>query len=367
MRAGIYIHIPFCASKCRYCDFFSVTDPSTKQQYVDTALREISRYEGQDILADTLFFGGGTPSLMDTRQIGQLVRACRNTFGLKNAEITMEANPDSVSDRYLSELREIGVNRISFGAQSAVDCELSFLGRRHNAAQIGEAVRQAKNAGFSRISLDIMLAIPFQTSDSLRYTLETFCGWQPEHLSAYLLKIEEGTPFFRENVVDLCPDEDAAADFYLQTVTTLEEYGFSQYEISNFAKPGGICRHNLKYWQVEDYIGIGPAAHSCLKGQRFYHPRGIREYLETQGNNLLSDGPGNTIEERLMLGLRLTDGVELEKLGLSKSECEQFRNRSQRYIHAGYMKMIGNRIALTPSGFLISNTIFADLLQDFLD
>lgn len=360
---GLYIHIPFCASKCGYCDFYSVTDRSGRRAYADTVLREIRSYAGRGLRADSLYFGGGTPSMMEAELLGEMIAACREVFALEG-EITAEANPDSVSPGWLSALRKAGANRISFGAQSANEKELAALGRRHSAARIGEAVREAREAGFARISLDVMLGIPHQVPESLHRTLESFAAAGVGHISAYLLKIEPGTPFARNGMQRLCPDEDAAADLYLQTVRELARMGFAQYEISNFAKPGEECRHNLKYWQAEDYIGFGPAAHSLLEGRRFYHPRGLDAYLISGGTNTVDDGPGGGPAERLMLGLRLAAGVDLRKLGLPEAACARLQKRADSFRRAGLMRA-GPLFCLTPEGFLVSNAIIGTLLDEF--
>lgn len=365
MKVGIYIHIPFCASKCKYCDFYSVTSAESQRDYTETALREVEQYRGRGIRADTLFFGGGTPSLMEPESLIRMVERCRDIFDL-DGEITIEANPDSVTLESLQKLRRAGINRISFGAQSAQDEELHFLGRRHNAIRIGEAVSEARQAGFERISLDIMLGIPLQTPESLRKTLDVFCTMNVEHLSAYILKIEPGTAFAREHVQSLCPDEDETADLYLQTVEFLAQHGYKQYEISNFCKPGEECRHNLKYWRVEDYIGIGPAAHSCLEGRRFYHPRGIEEYIAADGQNYVQDGAGGDVSERLMLGMRLSEGIRPEQLGFDSQTCMRLRQCSEKYQRVGLMQKNMEYLRFTPSGFLVSNRILSELLDTII-
>lgn len=360
---GLYVHIPFCASKCGYCDFYSITDREGRHAYADVLIGEILSYQGRGYTADTLFIGGGTPSLMEAEELIRLLSACRETFSLDMAgEITLEANPDSVSLEYLHTLRQAGFNRISFGAQSIIDRELKALGRRHDASRIRQAMKWAKEAGFSRRSLDIMVGIPYQTSESLSETLETFVAMEPDHLSAYLLKIEEGTPFAQQNIQRFCPDEDQTADLYLQTVEQLGSLGYAQYEISNFAKPGGESRHNLKYWRCQEYLGFGPSAHSYLNGKRFYHPREISEYLAAKGHNCCPDGSGGSPEEKLMLGLRLTEGIELSQLGFSPKEIERIQKAAIPFQKAGMLEQMGSRIRLTPSGFLVSNGILTELI-----
>ena len=360
---GLYVHIPFCASKCGYCDFYSITNRAGRHAYTDTLVQEILSYQGRGYTADTLFLGGGTPSLMEAEELVRILSACREAFSLDmEGEITLEANPDSVSLGYLRELRQAGFNRVSFGAQSIVDRELKALGRRHDAARIRQAMEWAKEAGFARRSLDVMVGIPYQTSASLSRTLEEFAGMGPDHISAYLLKIEEGTPFARQNAQRLCPDEDKTADLYLQTVEQLASLGYAQYEISNFAKPGGQSRHNLKYWHCQEYLGFGPSAHSYWEGRRFFHPRGLSEYLEAGGKNYRQDGPGGSPEEKLMLGLRLAEGISLSGLGFSPEDTGRIVSAARPFQKAGLLEIRGDRMRLNPEGFLVSNSILAELI-----
>ena len=363
VKIGLYVHIPFCASKCGYCDFYSVTDRAGRHAYADVLVQEILSWKGRGYAADTLFVGGGTPSLMEAGELLRILAACREAFSLDpEGEIALEANPDSVSLRYLEELRRGGFNRISFGAQSIEEAELRALGRRHDAAAIRRAMDWAGEAGFARRSLDIMLGIPYQTRESLSRTLEAFAAMGPDQLSAYLLKIEEGTPFARNGAARLCPDDDMAAELYLQTAERLEKLGYRQYEISNFAKPGGESRHNLKYWRCREYLGFGPAAHSYWNGRRFYHPRGLAEYLSSGGKNWQDDGPGGSPEERLMLGLRLAEGVALSRLGFPEGEEKRILRKAAPLRDAGLLEMEGDTLRLTPRGFLVSNGILAELL-----
>lgn len=359
---GLYIHVPFCRSKCGYCDFYSLTRENLRETYVKRVIEEIYTYENKGIPADTLFLGGGTPSLLTASEIERLVGACREVFCLKG-EITMEANPDSVSPEYLSGVRKAGINRISFGAQSGIDRELQALGRRHNAEQIKQAVTWARKAGFENLSLDVMLGIPYQTSESLDTTLHFMTSLQPEHLSCYLLKIEEGTPFYRQHAENLCVTEDLTADFYLQTVEMLQNSGYFQYEISNFAKIGYNSQHNLKYWRCEEYLGVGAAAHSFFNGKRFYHSASIEEYLTLPDFAVIPDGKGGGAEEQIFLRLRLCEGIDTAALPDAKW-ADRLLNRSKKYQKAGLMRFNGGQLSFTPEGFLVSNTILAELLSD---
>ena len=359
MAAGIYLHVPFCRQKCGYCDFYSLPKLSWIPAYLETVKQEILSYRDQGIVADTLYFGGGTPSLLPPEEIGALIGLCRDVFSLEG-EITLEANPESSSLSFLRKIKAAGVNRISFGAQSIIPKELAALGRIHTAKAIDDAVFAAREAGFSNISLDVMLAIPYQTEKSLQQTLSHFISLQPTHLSAYLLKIEEGTPFFQNHIERLCPDDDYAASLYLQTVAALNQAGLLQYEISNFAKPGMESRHNLKYWIGEEYIGIGPAAHSAYKGKRFFHPSSLAQYIRSQGKNLLLEGDFGGEWEQLMLSLRLTKGVDPDTFSFGQS----LKEKADSYLRAGWMAKRDGKLAFTPQGFLLSNSILAQLLPD---
>ncbi len=359
---GIYIHVPFCRSKCGYCDFYSLTREDLHTVYVDRVIEEIRDYRDKGITADTLFIGGGTPSLLSESEIERLIAACRETFFLQG-EITMEANPDSVSPDYLKAICKAGVNRISFGAQSGVDRELQALGRRHNAEQIKQAVFWAREAGFENLSLDVMLGIPHQTFKSLETTLDFMVRLNPKHLSCYLLKIEEGTAFYRQHAEKLCVDEDLTAEFYLYTVEMLQKSGYFQYEISNFSKAGCNSQHNLKYWRCEEYLGFGTAAHSFFNGERFYHTASLEKYLSSPDFSIISDGKGGGIEERILLQLRLTEGLNISDLS-DMYWRNRLLTRSVKYQKSGLITLHGNHLSFTPKGFLVSNRILAELLSD---
>ena len=238
-----------------------------------------------------------------------------------------------------------------------------MLGRRHDASRIAEAVREARAAGFENLSLDVMLGIPGQDAQSLARTLDAFIGLKPDHLSCYLLKIEEGTPFARNHMERFCAGEDQAAELYLQAAETLEQAGYHQYEISNFARPGRECAHNLKYWRCEEYLGFGPAAHSFFKGERFYHPRGLQAYLDSNGENRVPDGPGGGIEEQVMLRLRLAEGISLEALPLADRDRQNFLQKVKKFTKSGFMEQENNQIRLTKQGFLVSNFVISELLN----
>lgn len=361
---GIYVHIPFCNGKCPYCDFYSLAgDEEIKERYVEAVLRELEEAHRDGMRADTLYFGGGTPTLLSPQQLGRITAQARRLYELQNAEITTEANPNSVTFNQLDSLRQSGINRISFGVQSAVDAELKLLGRRHTAAQAEQAITLAKQAGFDNISCDLMLGIPNQTAQSLAQSLDWINRQNIQHVSAYLLKIEPSTPYFGSEVLKLCPSDDTCADLYLQTVRSLTQMGFEQYEISNFSIPGLESRHNLKYWQCEEYLGVGVAAHSFLNGRRYGHSRELERYLALGLQDVqFTDENAGGMEERLMLGLRLNRGMALDSLkGLYNPKG--FLDRVDAYKALGLLTVSGNRIALTPEGFLLSNTILSDLIS----
>ena len=355
MSIGLYIHVTFCASKCAYCDFYSRVRRDQMPDYLAALRGELESWRGKGVTADTLFFGGGTPSLLPPEEVGGLISLCREIFSLEG-EITMEANPDTVTAETLKGFRKAGVNRLSFGVQTAIDSELKLLGRKHTFAQAEQAVRDARAAGFDNLTLDLMLGIPEQTADSLAQTLDRITALRPEHLSCYLLKIEEGTVFYKRHMETLCADEDETADFYLTVADRLTALGYRHYEISNFALPGYESRHNLKYWRCEDYLGFGPAAHSCFGGRRFYHPADLAAYISD--STPADDGPSGSPEERLMLALRLDEGAA----PVDGYDWESFRKRCAPYLRAGLMAENDGRIRLTRQGFLLSNSILAEIL-----
>lgn len=363
---GLYVHIPFCARKCPYCDFYSlVSTPDMQEAYTRAVLAHMKRMP-DDLVADTLYFGGGTPILMKPELLGQIVECAQQKFHL-SGEITLEANPCATTLPILEQLHACGFNRISFGMQSAVEAELRILGRQHTPEQVAQAITWAKQAGFTNLSADIMLDVPQQTRDSLDSTLDFIQALEIQHVSAYLLKIEPYTAFDCDTIRAQVPDEDLAADLYLHTVHRLASMGFAQYEISNFAKPGAESRHNLKYWHAEEYLGFGPSAHGFWQGERYDYPRDLNAYIASAGQNrLLEQRQTSTsaLEEAIMLGLRLTEGVEWgsleQRFGL---DTTRMRRLASQYTQYGLMKQEHGRASLTPNGFLVSNSILAEFLS----
>ena len=354
---GLYIHVPFCKRKCAYCDFFSAspranqTDTSLTDGYVRAVIRNIKAAE---IKYDTVYFGGGTPSLLNAGQVADIISAADISDG---AEISMECNPDSADFGYLCDLRSAGINRISFGIQSLNNGELAALGRLHSAEKAAETVLAAEKSGFKNISADIMLATPMQTADSLNRTLDMLLTLPLTHISAYLLKVENGTPLsLNKTLLEKVPDDDSTADMYLMTVEKLSSAGFEQYEISNFARKGFECRHNLKYWRCGEYFGIGPSAHSFMDGVRYCCPANTEKFIEDPLQERVFLSKGGDQEERAMLALRLT------KEGLRLSDFPEAEKRAEPLLKGGLVKKEYGMIRLTPEGCLVSNEIICRLI-----
>lgn len=353
---GVYIHIPYCNSKCPYCDFYSLADKSRSSEYVNAINVKVKNFTKEIFCkADTLYIGGGTPSVLPANELVSIIENVKKSFNCVPEEITIECNPSDCDYELFTSLYAAGANRLSFGMQSAVDSERRALGRRADRNQVKKAVGLAKKAGFKNISLDLMLGIPSQTAASLSDSIAFCADMGVQHISAYILKLEEGT-FFYKNASKLnLPDDDAVADLYLQAVSELEKAGFKQYEISNFAKPGAESKHNLKYWRLEDYLGVGAAAHSCISAKRFYFPRDIENFIN--GAEPVSDGEAGDREEQIMLGLRLREGIKKELI--TKQALEQIPSLEKN----GLIVSTPSRIALTPRGFLISNSIINALTE----
>ncbi len=362
MSLGLYLHIPYCLARCRYCDFYSRGgQKEVPDAYVDALAREMARWGNCDCTAlrpDTLYFGGGTPSLLRPAQAARLVDQAAPA---PEAEVTLEANPETVDPARLEGFRRAGINRLSLGVQTADDDSLARLGRPHTAAQSRQALAWARQVGFSNISGDIMLALPHYTREEFDRTLDLLAQGGCTHISAYLLKIEPGTAFARHTPEGL-PDADAAAEFYLYAVEQLAAAGYRQYEISNFAKPGYEGRHNLLYWDCQDYLGLGPAAHSCMNRRRFYWPADTRAFVE--GRSAPVQDGGCDGEDYIMLRLRLAAGLDEETLarrfGVRLTERQRaFWRRCQA---AGYAAPGDGALRLTPAGMIIQNSILVELL-----
>lgn len=362
---SLYFHVPFCRCRCRYCGFVSCTELSLREAYRAALCRTLSSAALSGYEAATIYFGGGTPTLLGEGLLSVL-EAVREALPLSpDAEITVEANPGTVTPTLLAALREGGVNRLSFGLQDCEDDMLRLLGRNHTAAEGEAAVRMAKEAGFRNLSVDFMLATPGQTPEKARRLAEYGLSLGVPHLSSYLLKVEPGTPFAAQHIERQCPDEDAAADCYLAYYETLARAGFCHYEISNAARPGYESRHNTAYWNLSEYLGIGAAAASYFGGRRFRFGDSIPDFIAAPDpwKTVIDEGPGGDWEEAAMLALRLSTGLTrplAERYGVDFSALLR---RAAPLATAGLLQADANRIALTDRGFLLSNSIILTLLE----
>ncbi len=375
-KLGLYLHIPFCVQKCAYCDFYSLAVSDAKEAYIDALCTQIecSAPKFRSYTVDSIYFGGGTPSCLPTSLLLKAMDTLRRVFSIDpNAEWSMEMNPATMDGTDLSALRQGGMNRLSIGVQSLDPTELRWLGRLHSAEQAKESYLSARKAGFDNLNLDLMYGIPTQTRESFQRSLQGILSWQPEHLSAYGLKIEGNTPFARQKDSLPLPDEDTESEMYLDLLESCNRAGLPQYEISNFSRPGYACRHNLKYWNTDPYLGLGVAAHSFVGTKRFSHPSDLHAYLSAAGQKDFASvtvseetlTPSQLQEEYVMLRLRLCDGVsdaELQRR-FGRTFTAYYGEKAENYVKAGFMKKENDTWAFTPKGFLVSNTILSDLLD----
>lgn len=359
-KVGLYIHVPFCAKKCPYCDFYSVSfGKKIARLYTDAVIRNIKSDRGSAEI-DTIYFGGGTPSLLPVEYISDILKTITENFTVHDAEITIEINPKTVSPEKLLQLYNIGVNRLSIGVQSCVDNELKALGRIHSFNDAKNTVLSAYKAGFRNISCDLMVGIIGQTMDSLSYSINQLCEMPINHVSAYILKIEDNTDFNKQEIINSLPDEDLVSDMYLLMIEMLEKKGFAQYEISNFSKKGFESKHNLKYWKCLEYIGIGPSAHSYFNGKRTAVPDSLEDFIKYDRQiEIVTEENSTSFEEIAMLRLRLKEGLCLSDF---KEHSERVISKATPLEKAGLVKINNDTIVLTPKGFLISNAIIAELI-----
>ena len=374
-KLGIYVHIPFCRSKCDYCDFYSLAGREDRMDDYLKALIAHMKETGpltRGSQVDTVYFGGGTPSYFGEKRLRELLRTIAKRFDLaKDAEITVECNPDSVNLKMLQTLRKAGANRISLGVQSAHPCELSNLHRPHDFAQVKEAVKAIRAAKFKNLSLDLIYGLPGQDMAGWQDTVEQVLALEPEHLSCYGLKVEPGTPL-DDRVIrgEKVPDDDEQADMYLWMVQRLGEAGYKQYEISNFARAGFQSRHNLKYWMGRPYIGFGPGAHSDFGGRRYSFVRDLERYITgvLGGGAVIDESELIPQRERgseyLMLRLRTTRGIEeweyRREFFMNFDPIEQ---KLEEYERRGWAERHDRRWNLTAKGFLVSNQLIGELLS----
>ena len=356
----LYVHIPFCVRKCQYCDFLSgPSDEETKDRYTE------------DYEIVSVFIGGGTPSALKAEAIASIMRTLQEQFFFcEDAEVTIEANPGTVDLEKLTIYRNVGINRLSLGLQSTDAEELKLLGRIHSYEEFLKSYEWAREAGFSNINIDLMFAIPGQTGEAWRQHLYQVAELNPEHISAYSLIIEEGTPFAEQNL-DL-PDEDTEYQMYEDTAEILERYGYRQYEISNYAKQGYMCRHNAGYWQRREYLGFGLGASSLYGGMRFSNTHQMQEYLKESRNpdQIRQDvtvlSRNERIEEFMFLGLRMTEGISEKKFeeNFDVRLMDVYGDILQKYEETGFMEHIETKWRLTRKGIHVSNHILADFLLD---
>ena len=365
-KAGLYLHIPFCEKKCNYCDFYSsfVTE-ELLDSYKDALKREIKQWGGKlNRPIDTIYLGGGTPSLLAHR-LKEVLDTVKENFNIaENSEITLELNPKGDTEFLLNCAKDAGINRLSVGMQSGLDEELKILGRTHTASDTKKTVKKARELGFSNISLDLMIGLPNSSLETLKKSLKFMLDLKPEHISAYILKIEPNTAFAKQNLN--IPNEDETAEQYLFMCNYLEEKGYSHYEISNFCYENKVSRHNLKYWQGIDYLGIGPSAHSSLDGKRFYYPRDLKGFIN--GNLPIDDGQSGGIEEYIMLRLRIKDGIDLIEIKnrFNVELNKDFYSKCELFEKGGLLNIKENSISLTNKGMLVSNSIITEILECIL-
>lgn len=367
----LYLHIPFCIRKCAYCDFLSFASGRERQKEYKKALEREIRAVGRipDYEIATVFFGGGTPSVPDAEDLFEIMELLKSRFTFsEDAEITLEANPGTLNRGKAETYRSAGFNRLSLGCQSVHEEELKSLGRIHTYREFLESYDMAREAGFSNISVDLMSGIPGQTPESWEKSLVEIAGKRPEHISAYSLIVEPGTPFASMKLN--LPDEDTERKMYDMTGEILGSFGYRQYEISNYARPGYECRHNIGYWKRTEYLGFGPGAASLLKGCRFTNTADMQRYLDNSGHpekireNTEHLSEKDCMEEFMFLGLRMNEGIsepEFEKQFRRKID-EVYGEVLEKYLTSGFLWRKDGRIGLTGKGISVSNVVMADFL-----
>lgn len=366
---GLYVHVPFCKAKCNYCDFCSYPSlyESSADAYIDRVISEAESYRAAEKLAvDTVYFGGGTPSLLAPRQLEKLMLSLRDVFLISpDAEITIEANPGTLTKQKLRGYKSLGFNRISLGLQSIHENELKFLGRIHDFGDFLKSYSMARECGFDNVSIDLMYGIPSQTKATFEKTLTRVIELKPEHVSVYGLIIEEGTPFYKAVDKLPLPSEDEECDMYTLAAKMLAECGYEHYEISNYATAGKTSRHNLKYWRDEEYIGLGAAAYSYFGNKRYGNVRSFDSYMQgAPYENVDQLDREGEMFEYAMMHLRLSEGIPLagykERFGIPFTEGRE--EKLAAYSALGLVNLSRERVSLTESGFYLSNTIMADIL-----
>ena len=364
---GLYVHIPFCQRKCNYCDFcsFKLDTVHWREGYINRLCEEIASYRDKRPRIDTIFFGGGTPSLLTPDELRRICSEISSSFDIQpDTEFTVEANPKTLSSDKLAAFVECGVNRLSIGLQSIHENELKILGRIHNYGDFLKSYHLSREFGIDNINIDLMYGIPEQTAESFGRTLAEVIGLSPRHISLYGLILEEGTPLFENRSSLAFPNEDQECDMYYLAAERLASFGYSHYEISNYAKPGYECRHNLKYWRNEEYIGLGLGAHSYYRGKRFSNTCDVKEYLSGNCTRYVCEEPTDEEYEFVMLRLRLREGFSLSEYRsrFGRDFLDGRQDILKRMARLGYVKLSCDRLSLTERGFYVSNSILTELI-----
>lgn len=370
---GLYIHFPFCRKKCLYCDFYSVEKTELQKSYISALARQIESLE-TDKTVDTVYFGGGTPSLMDAADVDALLGVIAKRFHVsRDCEISLEANPNSLDYDKLSGYRRAGVNRVSIGMQSAHDSELARLGRLHRHTDTVRAAEAARQAGFDNLSLDLIYGLPEQSLSDWRQSLSAAAELSPEHISFYCLTLEEDAPLLAKDYS--YPDDDASRAMYEYALGFLRDCGYERYEISNAAKPGYNCRHNEKYWDLSEYYGFGPSAHSYYGGRRFSVANDLPRYLKAGSFRSLTVDAGlsrerDIAEEYIMLSLRTSAGLSfgrMSELGVNEKRFPVIREALEAVTDAGCARPTADGYTLTDNALFVSNTVIVQVLSKVLD
>ncbi len=372
---GVYIHIPFCLRKCKYCDFLSfVSDDETMKKYVESLCKEIRGFflKEKEYQVTTVYLGGGTPSILKAEWISKILTTLKeHAFIVPEAEISTEANPGTITEEKLKVYKECGINRLSIGLQSTEAKELSYLGRIHSYEEFLEGYHLARKTGFTNINIDLMSAVPYQNMETWNKTLDRVLSLKPEHISAYSLIVEEGTPFYEdENLDALIPDEDTEREMYEITENILSEQGYHRYEVSNYSLPGKECAHNILYWKRGDYIGFGLGASSCIRETRFKNTDDMKEYLSQPWKELSAREEieilpiEEQMAETMILGLRMTEGVSKEEfLNRYHVSMEKvYGDIIKKYIEKGLLTYKDGFVRFTKQGLDLSNMVLCEFL-----
>lgn len=373
-KLGVYIHVPFCVHKCSYCDFYSVTQLFEAEEYFRALKEQIMSFKSylKDWTADSVYIGGGTPSCVDPKYIVETMETLKSVIRfVDNPEITIESNPGTLDTFKIKSYLNCGINRLSMGLQSADDDELKMISRIHDKSGFESSYMLARMLGFKNINVDIMYALPGQKEETLMNTIDYVTSLDPEHISFYGLRVEEGTPLAsQEELLAKIPDEDVQYNMYIHAAKRLEKAGYTQYEISNFSKKRMMCRHNCRYWKSGDYIGFGPGAASFINGELYSYTKDLYGFISkpTDYFSNVEKSEKLTLDQQatqyIMLGLRLARGVEAKeyKLRFGRDLEEDYGEKIQKYIDMKYAKRTDKGFRLTRAGLLVSNTILSDIL-----